>query len=132
MSESHVLQSVTERGWRSGFANLLRHENSRWWHARRWWVQSLIWFVTLNAILVLALWIMPAVGSGRVTVEDAEASWAVNASSAEAAAEGFGALLLLMGVLPVFGVLIRKTVVILDERYTGPGERLRHPGQGLR
>jgi ABC-2 type transport system permease protein len=119
MSESHVLQSVSERGWRSGFANLVRHENSCWWRARRWWVQSLIWFVTLNGILVLTLWIMPLVGPGQATAGDVEASWEVNARTAEAAAEGFGALLLLMGILPVFGVLIITQGAIVGEKQSG-------------
>ena len=119
MSESHVLQSISERGWRSGLANLVRQENSRWWRARRWWVQSLIWFVTLNGILVLTLWIMPAIGPGEATTGDVEASWEVNARSEEAAAEGFGALLLMMGILPVFGVLITTQGAIVGEKQSG-------------
>lgn len=116
MSEHSALQRVEEKAWRSGFANLLRHENSRWWRTRRWWVQSLIWFVVLNGILVLSLWIVPAVGPGEATTGDVEASWEVNAHGQEAAAEGLGALLLLMGILPVFGVLTLTQGAIVGER----------------
>lgn len=119
MSESHLLQSVNERGWWSGFVNLLRHENSRWWRAHRWWIHSLIWFVTLNGILVLTLWIMPLVGSGQATAGDVDASWEVNAGGVEAAAEGFGALLLMMGILPVFGVLVTTQGAIVGEKQSG-------------
>lgn len=119
MSEDSSLGLVEERGWQSGLANLMRLENGRWWRARRWWVQSLIWFVVLNGILVLSLWIMPAVGPGEATAGDVEASWEVNARGEEAAAEAFGALLLLMGILPVFGVLIVTQGTIIGEKQSG-------------
>ena len=51
MASDSTLQLVTERGWRSGLANLMRQENGRWWRARRWWVQSLVWLGVLNGIL---------------------------------------------------------------------------------
>ena len=119
MSKDSSPGLVEERGWQSGLANLMRLENGRWWRARRWWVQSLIWFVVLNGILVLSLWIMPAVGPGEATARDVEASWDVNARGEEAAAEGFGALLLLMGILPVFGVLIVTQGEIVSEKQSG-------------
>ena len=40
MASVTVLQPLKERGWRRGFANLLRKENGEWWHTRRWWLQS--------------------------------------------------------------------------------------------
>jgi ABC-2 type transport system permease protein len=119
MSEDSSLGLVEERGWQSGLANLIRLENNRWWCARRWWVQSLVWFVVLNGILVLSLWIVPAAGPGEATAGDVEASWQVNARGEEAAAEGFGALLLLMGILPVFGVLIVTQGAIVGEKQSG-------------
>ena len=119
MSEHSVLQRVKGDAWLGGFANLLRHESSRWWRTRRWWVQSLIWFVVLNGILVLSLWIVPAVGPGEATAGDVEASWETNARGEQAAAEGFGALLLLMGILPVFGVLTLTQGAIVGEKQSG-------------
>ena len=56
MSSTSALQQATDRGWRSGFANLLRKENSLWWGTRKWWVQSLIWLVIVNGILAIILW----------------------------------------------------------------------------
>lgn len=119
MSESTNLQWIEKSGWQSGLANLTRLENGRWWRARRWWVQSVIWFVVLNGILVLSLWVMPAVGSGEATAGDVGASWEASARGEEAAAEAFGALLRLMGVLPVFGVLALTQGAIVGEKKSG-------------
>ena len=53
MSANASFQIVNERGWRMGFANILRHENARWWRTRRWWINLLIWFAVVNGILLL-------------------------------------------------------------------------------
>lgn len=52
MSANASFQMVNEQGWRSGFANLLRHENAVWWRSRRWWVNVLIWLVLINGVLL--------------------------------------------------------------------------------
>lgn len=116
MANNNALQLVKERGWRSGLANLMRLENGRWWGTSRWWVQSLMWLVVLNGILVLVLWILPMVGSGEAGAGDVQASWQVNE---EAAAQGFDGLLTLMGVFPVFGVLVITQGVIVGEKQSG-------------
>jgi ABC-2 type transport system permease protein len=59
MASPHSLQLVEERGWRQGFANLLRKENAQWWRTRRWWVQSLVWLALINGSLGVLLWIAP-------------------------------------------------------------------------
>ena len=51
-----VLEPVEERGWRSGFANLLRKENSAAWGGWRWLWQLPIWLVIFNGLLAIALW----------------------------------------------------------------------------
>src|SRR5919202_2236646 len=48
-----VLQTVNERGWRRGFANLLRNENRLWWGTRKWLVHLLLWLVVLNGLILL-------------------------------------------------------------------------------
>jgi ABC-2 type transport system permease protein len=50
------LQSVSERGWRRGFANLLRNENRQWWGTRKWLVHLLLWLVVLNGFILLVGW----------------------------------------------------------------------------
>jgi ABC-2 type transport system permease protein len=118
MSKDNTLQLVSERGWRSGFANLMHLENGRWWGTSRWWVQSLVWFIVLNGILVFALWIAPMVKAAEAGVGDVQASVQVNVTD-EAAAEGFAALLMLMGILPVFGVLVITQGAIVGEKQSG-------------
>ena len=59
MSSAEILQPVVEHGWRSGFTNLLRKENSLWWGTRKWWVQTLIWLFISNGIIAFILWVIP-------------------------------------------------------------------------
>lgn len=47
------LQTVNERGWRRGFANLLRNENRMWWGTRKWLVHLLLWLIVLNGLVLL-------------------------------------------------------------------------------
>jgi ABC-2 type transport system permease protein len=47
------LQAVDERGWRRGFANLLRNENRMWWGTRKWLVHLLLWLVVVNGLILL-------------------------------------------------------------------------------
>src|SRR3954454_24448228 len=47
------LQSVTEHGWRRGFANLLRNENRQWWGTRKGLVHLLLWLTVLNGLILL-------------------------------------------------------------------------------
>ena len=116
MASNNTLQLVEERGWRSGFANLMRQENGRWWRARRWWVQSLIWLVVLNGILVFALWIAPLVEPGEAGAGNVQARWQVNE---EAATEVFALVLQFMGIFPVFGVLVITQGAIVREKQSG-------------
>src|SRR5512135_1514031 len=55
MASNSVLQPVTARGWRVGFANLFRKENRDWWGTRSWLVQALIWTAILIGILATVL-----------------------------------------------------------------------------
>ena len=116
MASNNTLRLVNERGWRSGFANLMRQENGRWWRARRWWVQSLVWLVALNGIVVFALWIAPMIGSGEAEAGDVQASWKFNE---EASAEVFALMLQFMGIFPVFGVLVMAQGAIVGEKQSG-------------
>jgi ABC-2 type transport system permease protein len=59
MSSAENLQPVVEHGWRSGFANLLRKENSLWWGTRKWWMQTLIWLFISNGIIAFIVWVIP-------------------------------------------------------------------------
>lgn len=60
LQDQQSLQPVTARGWRRGFANLLRKELGQWWGTRRWWIQLLTWLVLLNGITTLMMLEDPA------------------------------------------------------------------------
>ena len=55
MTNEGNLRSIDERGWRRGFANLLRRESDKWWRTRRWQVQSLLWLLIVNGILAIGV-----------------------------------------------------------------------------
>jgi ABC-type transport system involved in multi-copper enzyme maturation permease subunit len=61
MTSGKTLQPVIEHGWRSGFMNMLRKENSLWWGTRKWWVQTLIWLLISNGIIAFILWVIPMI-----------------------------------------------------------------------
>jgi ABC-2 type transport system permease protein len=52
-AQIETLQTVRERGWRSGFGNLLRKENNMRWGGRRWIIPALIWMAIINGFVTL-------------------------------------------------------------------------------
>jgi len=103
MASASVLQPVKEKGWRQGFANLLRKENGEWWHTRRWWLQSLLWLLIINGILAVGLWVVPA-------VEPEEAGDAM---------ENLGIFIQLMAFFPMFAVIVITQGAIIGEKQSG-------------
>lgn len=67
---NEVLQPVTTRGWRRGFANLLDHEHHLWWGRRKWLVQLLIWILLINGSVAF---IGIGINSTRDAINQAEA-----------------------------------------------------------
>jgi ABC-2 type transport system permease protein len=103
MSSSSSLQIINEPPWRSGFLNMLRKESGLWWGTRKWWTQSLIWFLILNGIVVLLLWIVPA----------------VDKEEAPRASEVLGVFFGFFGALSIFGVMILMQSAIVGEKNSG-------------
>jgi ABC-2 type transport system permease protein len=103
MASANVLQPVREKGWRQGFANLLRKENSEWWHTRRWWTQSLLWLLIVNGILAVGLWIVPI-------FEPAEAGDSM---------ENLGIFIQLMAWFPMFAVIVIIQGAVIGEKQSG-------------
>ena len=62
---SNALWPVLERGWRRGFSNLFRSENSLRWGKNRWILSALIWLVILNGFVFLVAY--GEADSGRLT-----------------------------------------------------------------
>ncbi len=58
MTDSGVvgLQRVTESGWRSGLANLMRAGFHAWWGTRTWLIQAAIWTAVINGSLAAVVW----------------------------------------------------------------------------
>jgi ABC-2 type transport system permease protein len=59
MKTTIELQTVEERGWRMGLANLLRKEMKHWWGSRRWLIHSLLWILIINGFMAFVLFVMP-------------------------------------------------------------------------
>jgi ABC-2 type transport system permease protein len=97
------LQTLDERGWRRGFANLLRKENGEWWRTRRWWMQLLLWLLIINGIMVIVLWISPA-------IDPAEAGDVVANTSS---------FTRLMAWFPMFAVIVLAQGAIVGEKQSG-------------
>ncbi len=56
MASTNVLKMVPEQGWRSGFSNLFRQANGRFWHTRKWLVQTIFWLIFINGFLAVLIW----------------------------------------------------------------------------
>jgi ABC-type transport system involved in multi-copper enzyme maturation permease subunit len=94
---------INEPPWRSGFFNMLRKENGLWWGTRKWWVQSLIWFLILNGIVLLLLWIVPSVDQAKPPE----------------AAEVLDVFIQFLSVFGVFGVMVHSQSLIVAEKRSG-------------
>ena len=103
MASASVLQPVRERGWRQGFANLLRKENSEWWHTRRWWTQSLLWLLIVNGILAVGIWVVPI----------------FEPSEAVGTMENLGIFIQLMAWFPMFAVIVIIQGAVIGEKQSG-------------
>lgn len=61
MKAEEVLLKDQTRGWRLGIRNLFARENQKWWNTSRWLIQTVVWGVITNGILVLLLFVMPLI-----------------------------------------------------------------------
>lgn len=50
-----ALKPVTERGWRSGLANLFRKEATRWLRTRYGLIQVVLWIVIINGLMAIII-----------------------------------------------------------------------------
>jgi len=90
----------------SGFWNMLRQEDRRWRNTRRWLVQSAVWLLLLNGIVVMVLYFDSNVQVG-----------------VEGATPGPVELFfILMGSMTPFGVMILTQNDIVMEKQSGTAE----------
>jgi len=110
MSSYSTLQQVNERGWRSGFANLLRNENFEWWGSRRWLTQAGLWLLILNGLVALVMFVTPAVM--QVTPDD-------NAGAMDPISMGIPAFFQIGATALAIGTVILVQGEIVGERQSG-------------
>ena len=106
MTSEGELHLVSERGWSSGFANLLRQEYSRWWRTRLWLIQSVTWLVILNGLVAGVLWL------AQVRVSD-------GGPELDRATVGLQVFIQLLGVFAPIGVMILGQSAIVGEKQSG-------------
>lgn len=104
MSTSAAFQPVTENGWRTGFANLFRHELRQWLQVRRLLVHTVLWFVILNGLLAAMLWApaeasMEQGGDTPIELLDPLIGGALLFVSLGGVATGIGVVLVMQGVI---------------------------------
>ncbi len=112
-----VLQPVQEHGWRMGFANLFRKENSESWHTRRWWRQAIIWLAIVNGILAGVLWSSPTVTT-NVTSDNAQAQ-AETELEQPRDVQGLQVFFIVGGMAAAIGATVTAQGAILDEKKSG-------------
>ena len=108
MSSNNTLLPVIEHGWRSGFANLLRKENSLWWGTRKWWVQTLVWLFISNGVIAFILWVIP--------LFDPSADMNVNGSGVN---ELIRVFLQMEALFTSLGVMVLSQGLIVNEKKFG-------------
>jgi len=74
MKADSSLKIDQTQGWRLGLQNLLIRENNQWWKTSRWWVQTLVWGLITNGLLVLLLVLLPLVVNVLPNVNQAQLS----------------------------------------------------------
>lgn len=103
MSSNSAMQLVNERGWRSGFTNMLRKENGTWWGTRKWLVQIIVWLLTGNGLVAFLLWVVPLFDPG----------------GGPPATELINVFVSVLGASATLGVLILAQNVIVKEKQMG-------------
>jgi len=102
MAGNDAFQMVDERGWKRGLGNLVQGEFSSWFRSSRWWKHILIWFSSINVMMIIMAY----------------------AESESAAAGAEGPPILFMygifgGMFVAFGVMIIMQRVIVGEKRRG-------------
>jgi len=108
-----------------GFANLWRKENGTWWCTRRWWMQSLIWFLVLNGLLATVLWapwLQPApTNEAQKTASEftslEQAPDVLSGIIQDKATAGVFVFMLMSGIaLPIAAVITAQDVIIAEKQ----------------
>lgn len=115
MSANASFQTVNERGWRMGFANLLRKETRDWWRTRRWWINTIMWLLLINGIAYAMLWTpIPDPAS-----PDPESAERILLPAEVAVPSALMNLVIMAGLFTPIGAIITMQGSIIDEKKSG-------------
>ena len=64
------LQPLPEKQMLSGFRNMLRIENSRWWNLKNIVTQSIVWLASVNFIVAMPILVAPILGESSIPLEE--------------------------------------------------------------
>jgi hypothetical protein len=95
--------------WLAGVGNLTGREAAAWWATGRWRLHTLVWTTLMSGLLVLMLWVLPAL------LGEEEAGGAVSGDAGEAAIQFPD----LAAVVMALGVVLLTQGILLDERRNG-------------
>ena len=104
MGRDFTLRPVSTGGAFCGLMNKLREENGRWWHTRKWLVQTGLWLLIINGISFMAYF--------QLIGDPTTYTWG----------EMVGIFTGLMGWMVAFGVIILTQSDIIEEKQTGTAE----------
>lgn len=97
------LTPTTGNGWLSGFGNMLRMENGKWWSTRHWLTQALYWLIAVNGIVAMPLIVAPMMDPGSVV----------------SVMSGLDIFMPIMAGVTAFGVVIVMQSAIVGEKQSG-------------
>lgn len=113
MKVESTLERSQSQGWRMGLKNILSRENNTWWKTSRWWVQTLVWGLIINGILILLLFLMPLIVR---TFEDVDPSQLAELPG------GVQIFFSMAGIALPIGVVILVQGSVITEKEQGTAE----------
>jgi len=119
MENTNSLKAVNDRGWRMGFANLFHEANGSYWHTKKWWIMSALWFLILNGLFI-TIWAIPA-----KTIAEAMPSLKKMTSMMEMVQHPFGVIFVDYFLICAIGLAVTAVIAgqdaIIGERQSGTG-----------
>jgi ABC-2 type transport system permease protein len=113
MSASPLLNPNNDKGWTSGFANMLAKENKNWWNARSLAIQFLLWLLIVNGMVALAVFALPSL------VQGAPSGSMLDMTPTQIANIGVSLFFQLSGIAMLMGAIIIGHDSISRERESG-------------
>lgn len=112
MTANTTLERRTGQSWTRGLAPLLRRENRKWWASRRWLVQLILWTVLIDGLLLVALYVLPAMTAADGAALSREEAY----DAGRQMFFGLGMLALSIGAI----ILLQDTII--EEKMSGTAE----------